>query len=151
MFGRHPRSTRTDTLLPYPTLFRSQRRLALYARVRLEPMRGDGWSRLGIRPYPREHEERIRLASGREVVLRPIRPEDAPGYIAFISRLNPQDVRLRFFGMVRELPLSQLARLTQIDYDREMAFIAMAPARSDERRVGKECVSTCRSRWSPYH
>src|SRR3546814_4405659 len=51
--------------------------LALDARVRLEPMRADGLSRLAIRPYPREHEERIRLASGREVVLRPIRPEDA--------------------------------------------------------------------------
>ncbi|MBL4739977.1 MAG: GNAT family N-acetyltransferase, partial [Sneathiella sp.] len=43
----------------------------------------------------------------------------------FVSRLTPEDIRFRFFGMVKQLPHSQMARLTQIDYDRDMAFIAI--------------------------
>jgi acetyltransferase len=62
---------------------------------------------------------------GEAIVLRPIRPEDEPQHRAFIERLQPQDLRLRFFGARRELPRSELARLTQIDYAREMAFIAI--------------------------
>jgi acetyltransferase len=57
-------------------------------------------------------------------VLRPIRPEDSAAHVAFFNALTPEDVRLRMFGRMRELGPSQLARFTQIDYDREMAFIA---------------------------
>ena len=57
-----------------------------------------------------------------EFVLRPVRPEDAPNFTALFARLAPEDVRLRFFTSLRELPAALLARLTQIDYDREMAF-----------------------------
>jgi acetyltransferase len=59
--------------------------------------------------------------------LRPIRPEDEPAHRRFLERLTPEDIRFRFFGQVRELPHTQLARFTQIDYEREMAFIATAP------------------------
>lgn len=65
------------------------------------------------------------MRNGRKVVLRPIRPEDEPNHHVFVSRLTPEDIRFRFFGLVQELPHSQMARLTQIDYDREMAFIAV--------------------------
>ena len=58
-------------------------------------------------------------------MLRPIRPEDEPQHRAFVELLQPQDLRLRFFSVRRELPRSELARLTQIDYAREMAFIAV--------------------------
>jgi acetyltransferase len=88
--------------------------------------------RLAIRPYPQGLEERVRLADGQELVLRPVRPEDEPGHDDFIARLSPEDSRFRFFHYVRSLPHSELARLTQIDYDREMAFIAVLPGPGGE-------------------
>jgi acetyltransferase len=81
---------------------------------------------LAIRPYPRELEESVILGTGRRVLLRPIRPEDEPAHHEFHSRLTLEDIRFRFFGLIRELPHSQMARFTQIDYDRDMAFIATA-------------------------
>jgi acetyltransferase len=80
--------------------------------------------RLAIRPYPKELEEEFVLASGQKVLLRPIRPEDEPQHYEFLSKITLEDIRYRFFGLVRRLPHSEMARLTQIDYDREMAFIA---------------------------
>jgi acetyltransferase len=97
--------------------------LALDARVRIEPATLGGPERLSIRPYPKELEERVSLGD-REVILRPIRPEDEPQHKVFLDSLEPEDVRFRFFGLVRDFPHIQLARFTQIDYDREMAFIA---------------------------
>ena len=100
--------------------------VALDARLALQPPQGRGADRLAIRPYPQELEEWITLANGRQVLLRPIRPEDEPAHHAFIARLTPEDIRFRFFGSLKEIPHSQMARFTQIDYDREMAFIATA-------------------------
>ncbi|WP_332855879.1 bifunctional acetate--CoA ligase family protein/GNAT family N-acetyltransferase [Duganella sp. S19_KUP01_CR8] len=95
--------------------------VALAARVRLAPARSD--NTLAIRPYPLELEQELDWRGGR-ILLRPIRPEDAPQHQVLFAALDPDDVRLRFFTAMRELPPSQLARLTQIDYDRAMAFIA---------------------------
>jgi acetyl-CoA synthetase (ADP-forming)/acetyltransferase len=78
---------------------------------------------MAIRPYPQEQEEEINW-QGAPLLLRPIRPEDAPAHVRFFSQMNRDDVRLRFFSAMKELPPAQLARLTQIDYDRAMAFIA---------------------------
>jgi acyl-CoA synthetase (NDP forming)/GNAT superfamily N-acetyltransferase len=100
---------------------------ALRARVRLAA-EDEAPRRLAIQPYPRELEEIFTMRNGRRVLLRPIRPEDEPEHHVFVSRLTPEDVRFRFFGSVKGLPHSQMARLTQIDYDREMAFIATASA-----------------------
>lgn len=83
--------------------------------------------RLAIRPYPKNLEETSRLRDGREVLLRPIRPEDEPAHQELLSHMTPEDLRFRFFDSVRQLGHSQMARLTQIDYDREMAFVATAP------------------------
>ncbi len=99
--------------------------IALDARIHLAPSDVPGPQRLAIRPYPRELEECIDF-HGRPVLLRPIRPEDEPDHRAFISRLDEDDVRFRFFHVLRALPRTEMARLTQIDYDREMAFIATA-------------------------
>jgi acetyltransferase len=97
--------------------------IAVDARMRIAPAGAGAAPRLAIRPYPRELEESVDLA-GLRLLLRPIRPEDEPQHAAFITRLDPQDLRMRFFGMLRDLPHTELARFTQIDYDREMAFIA---------------------------
>ncbi|MFW5722071.1 MAG: GNAT family N-acetyltransferase, partial [Desulfohalobiaceae bacterium] len=108
-----------------PLLADAQGVLVLDARMVIQKARQTGPERLAIRPYPKDLEECATLQSGRKVFLRPIRPEDEPKHFEFINSLSPEDIRMRFFGHVREFPHSQMARFTQIDYDREMAFIAV--------------------------
>jgi len=100
--------------------------LALDARIALAPASGTGAERLAIRPYPKELEESFALTDGRPVLIRPIRPEDEPNHYVFLSKLTSEHIRFRFFGLVGQLPHTEMARLTQIDYDREMAFLATA-------------------------
>lgn len=111
-----------------PLLADSRGAVVLDARMRLAlaDRSGSTLDRLAIRPYPRELEETIDW-QGAPLLLRPIRPEDGPAHLAFFDALTPDDVRYRMFVRVRELQPSQLARFTQIDYDREMAFIATRP------------------------
>jgi acetyltransferase len=87
-----------------------------------------------VAPYPRHLMETVEF-DGRPLILRPIRPEDEPAHREFFHSLSNEDVRFRFFGVVREPEHSQIARFTQIDYDREMAFIAAEPD-GDERTLG---------------
>jgi len=105
--------------------------LAVDARIHLDPEQTRGPHRMAIRPYPSQLEELFTMKGGKTVLLRPIRPEDEPKHYEFVSRLTPEDVRFRFFGLVKELPHDQMARLTQIDYAREMAFIARADVDGD--------------------
>jgi len=105
-----------------PLLADSAGVIALDARVRVAPAAA-GLDRLSIRPYPEALEEPVTW-QGKHLWLRPIKPEDAPAHEAFFHALDPEDVRYRMFTRMNELQLSQLSRLTQIDYDREMAFIA---------------------------
>lgn len=107
-----------------PLLADDQGILALDARVRVAQPAQAGLERLAIRPYPRELEERVDFA-GRSLLLRPIRPEDEGAYREFFAALQPEDIRFRFFSLLKELPRSQIARATQIDYSREMTFVAM--------------------------
>jgi acetyltransferase len=99
--------------------------IALDARLRVSREAGAGAARFAILPYPAELAETVSWQGG-ELLLRPIRPEDEALHRAFTEHLAPEDLRLRFFSMRRELPRSELARLVQIDYAREMAFIALA-------------------------
>jgi acetyl-CoA synthetase (ADP-forming)/acetyltransferase len=99
--------------------------VALGARMHLAKARGRR-AELAIRPYPQELEERLDWNGG-QILLRPIKPEDGAQHQQFFAALAPDDIRLRFFSAMRELPPAQLARLTQIDYDRAMAFIATRP------------------------
>ncbi|TAN66879.1 MAG: GNAT family N-acetyltransferase, partial [Magnetospirillum sp.] len=98
--------------------------LALDVRMRVVPWQDSDLRHFSILPYPAELEEPAKLHDGSPVVLRPIRPEDQPAHAELMARMTPQDLRLRFFGQVRQIHHHQMARLTQIDYDREMAFIA---------------------------
>ena len=97
--------------------------IVLDARMRVVPAVTKGAERFAIRPYPEELEESITW-QGKPLLLRPIKPEDGPQHVEFFNALDPEDVRYRIFTRMRELQPSQLARLTQVDYDREMAFIA---------------------------
>jgi acetyl-CoA synthetase (ADP-forming)/acetyltransferase len=94
--------------------------LVASAEITLGPRR-----ETAITPYPDELEETIRLSrSDRDVVLRPIRGEDAPAHAAFALRQSPESIRYRFFGPRSGFTQHELAQFTQIDYAREMAFIA---------------------------
>ncbi len=98
--------------------------IALDARVRIvAAAAGPPSQRFSISPYPKELERSESLAGIGEMLLRPIRPEDAPLLQQFFERNSPEDMRLRFFAPMQELSPVLLARLTQIDYDREMAFV----------------------------
>jgi acetyltransferase len=102
--------------------------LALDARIRIAPASTTGAGRLAIRPYPKELEEWIEFDGGR-ALLRPIRPEDEPPHRDFLARITPGDLQLRFFHTKGAFEHAELARFTQIDYEREMAFIAVAAGR----------------------
>ncbi|MGJ7916244.1 GNAT family N-acetyltransferase [Massilia sp. LXY-6] len=111
-----------------PLLADSSKAVVLDARMRIgmADRSGSTLDRLAIRPYPAELEEKVAWNGG-TILLRPIRPEDGTAHVAFFDALTPDDVRYRMFVRVRELQPAQLARFTQIDYDREMAFIATHP------------------------
>ena len=106
--------------------------IAVDARVAVapsEPMRGPrGHPRFAIRPYPKEWERNVELRDETKVLVRPVRPEDEPLYGPFFSAVTQQDLRLRFFAPVKEFGHAFIARLTQIDYARAMAFIAIEEA-----------------------
>lgn len=96
--------------------------VALDARIVIDEFHGDPAKRLAIQAYPKELEQDLPLADGRKLLLRPILPEDEPTLQAMVKRQPAEDLRLRFFQPIRELPHAMAARLTQLDYRREMAF-----------------------------
>ncbi len=90
-------------------------------------------SELAISPYPEQLAHRW-SSHGQDFLIRPIRPEDAASHAALVRRVPAEDLRFRFFSSTRQVAPEQMARLTQIDYDREMAFIAVRLA--DQETVG---------------
>jgi len=98
--------------------------VALDAAIRIAPRPpGPATRRLAILPYPRELEREETLPDGTTALLRPVRPEDEPAFVAAMERMAPEDIRMRFFGPIPELSHDIAARLTQLDYDREMALV----------------------------
>ncbi len=87
-------------------------------------------------PYPAELEEHWDSA-GEHLTIRPVRPDDSARHRAFFDRLTPEDIRLRFFAALRELTPAQLARFTRIDYERDMAFIAVRDNTGDTVGVAR--------------
>ena len=102
--------------------------IALDARVVVRTATDRDRNRLAIRPYPTELETRVQIRDGQSFAVRPIRPEDAAGLMEMVRRTSPEDLRLRFFSAMKSLPASMAARLSQIDYDREIALVAIDPA-----------------------
>jgi acetyltransferase len=124
-----------EDLIINPLLARGDEILVLDASLRLRPQR-DGFY-LAIPPYPAELAHPWTLRDGRVLLVRPIRPEDAEAHAEAFRQLNPEDVRWRFFSQLRALPPEQIVRMTQIDYDREMAFVAVEQdAAGRDRTVG---------------
>jgi acetyltransferase len=111
-----------------PLLADDQGVIALDARVLVDDraiVPDASYSHLVIHPYPRSLERELRLPDATCLLLRPIRPEDAEAEQRFVARLSRQTLYLRLHAPVRELSVEQLIRFTQIDYDREMAFVAV--------------------------
>ncbi|MEY9626398.1 bifunctional acetate--CoA ligase family protein/GNAT family N-acetyltransferase [Sinorhizobium fredii] len=101
--------------------------IVLDARIEIDPQAVErpGPNRdLAIRPYPASWQKNVTL-SGRAYHLRPIRPADAALYPAFLAKTSAEDIRMRFLSSGKTLPDQMLVRLTQIDYEREMAFVAL--------------------------
>ena len=107
--------------------------LALDARVEIKaPARlFAGKTRLAVRPYPAEWERQLTLAGDWKVLVRPVRPEDEPAIASFLNRVSLDDIRLRFFHPMKEFPHAFIARFTQLDYARAMAFVASDPATNE--------------------
>ncbi|KLK91539.1 GCN5 family acetyltransferase [Microvirga vignae] len=100
--------------------------IAVDARVLVAPevRKGSGHPRFAVRPYPKEWERTITLRNGRKAFVRPVRPEDEEEFKRFFEKITPEDLRLRFFAPVRDFSHTFLARLTQLDYARAIAFVA---------------------------
>ncbi len=106
--------------------------IAIDARVAVAPVeakfKGPGHPRFAVRPYPKEWERRFALADETPIFVRPVRPEDEPLFQDFIKLVTAEDLRLRFFAPIKELSHAFIARLTQLDYARAMAFVAIDEA-----------------------
>jgi acetyltransferase len=100
------------------------------ARVAIEPAQparaGPHYPHMAIHPYPIEREGELRLRDGRTVRVRPIRPEDAGREQRFFDRLSEKSRYQRFMQYMKALPPRMLARFTQLDYDRELALVALS-------------------------
>jgi len=120
-----------------PVLASADGIVALDARIAVAPIsapqrRLSGANpRLSIQPYPQHRDREETLANGLAVRIRPIRPEDERLIREMLSRVSPDDIRLRFFSPIKEFSHAFLARLTQLDYARAMAFIALERASGD--------------------
>ncbi|MBT0323340.1 GNAT family N-acetyltransferase, partial [Vibrio campbellii] len=110
----------------HPALVSGSDLTIIDADVTLKQYKGDAQERLAIRPFPAEFVETVTLRDGQPILLRPILPEDEPIHAEFINSVSKEDLYNRFFSDVGEFNHEALANLTQIDYDREMAFVAVA-------------------------
>ncbi|HEX7968910.1 MAG TPA: bifunctional acetate--CoA ligase family protein/GNAT family N-acetyltransferase [Stellaceae bacterium] len=107
-----------------PLLANASGMIGVDARIRVAVAARRGAARLSISPDPKEFVGTGTLRDGTPVRLRPIRPEDEPLLRDMASHMSLEDLRLRFFSPIRELTHQAAARLSQIDYAREMALIA---------------------------
>ena len=112
--------------------------MAVDARISLARVRrgAERYAHLAIHPYPAHLAQTWVAANGRLVQIRPIRPEDAAVEQAFVRDLSDQSRYFRFMRPIAELSPQMLVRFTQIDYDREMAFVAMVEEGQQAREVG---------------
>jgi acetyltransferase len=112
--------------------------VALDARVAVEYQAPslDRYGHMAIHPYPAHLVSRWQLPDGTNVTIRPIRPEDAEIEQAFVRNLSPETKYFRFMQSVSELTPQMLVRFTQIDYDRELALVAVTVEDDKEVELG---------------
>jgi acetyltransferase len=112
--------------------------LAVDARVVVDyaPLSVDRYTHMAIYPYPTHLIARWQLPDGTNITIRPIRPEDAEIEREFVRNLSEEAKYFRFMDTIHELSEQMLARFTQLDYDREMALIALAEENGREVEIG---------------
>ena len=111
--------------------------MAVDGRIKVERSKNlMPYEHMAIHPYPSELEESWHLPSGLNVIVRPIKPEDATIEQDFVRNLSEQSRFFRFMRVMQELTPEMLARFTQIDYDREMAFIAISERPTGTTELG---------------
>lgn len=108
--------------------------VAVDARIVIDhsPQAARSYSHLAILPYPAHHEQVWPLRGGGEYTVRPIHPDDAEMLQDLMRHLSAESRYFRFVSSISELPPTMLSRFTLIDYDREMALVAMVR----ERKAG---------------
>jgi acetyltransferase len=92
---------------------------------------GSGPANFAVRPYPSQWQRQIEVKDGWRVFVRPIRPEDEPQIHEFLRHVTSNDLRLRFFAPMKAFSHEFIARLTQLDYARAMAFVAFDEASNE--------------------
>ena len=112
--------------------------IAVDARIGVDypPTTADRYAHMAIHPYPVHLTEDLQLPDGTNIRIRPIRPEDAEIEQSFVRNLSEQAKYMRFMQALQELTPEMLVRFTQIDYDREMAFIAVTQDEGEETEIG---------------
>ena len=111
-------------------------------RILLSPAKVPAPYHLVISPYPNQYEARTVREGVGELFIRPIRPEDASLLVELFESLSRQSVHFRFFGPLKMLSPGMLARFTQIDYDREIALVALFGTEPNEKMLGVARVIT---------
>jgi acetyltransferase len=121
-----------------PLIVDEQGAVAVDARIVVHRPRPGGrrYSHMAIHPYPSHLGSRFQLPDGTNIAVRPIRPEDAEIEQSFVRSLSEESKYFRFMRSLNELTPEMLVRFTQIDYDREMAFIAITESEGREIEIG---------------
>lgn len=119
-----------------PVLIKNGNPVAVDARILVSPTKIPPFMHLVIGPYPAEEESRMVSVDGQAIFIRPVKPEDVPLFTALFKVLSPTTIYYRFFSAVKELNPKMLARFTQIDYDREIALVAIDETSQTERMLG---------------
>jgi acetyltransferase len=109
---------------------------AVDARVRLKRVEVRAPMHLVISPYPDRYETQATTRGLIKILIRPIRPEDAPLMTELFDSLTARSIYQRFLSPMKRLPSSMLARFTQIDYDREIALVAFREEKPREQMMG---------------
>jgi acetyltransferase len=150
--AEHPEISELDI---NPLLADAEGVIAIDARIRVAPARIAGAARFAIAPYPNALASTEELRDGSKIELRPIRPEDEKLLHDLAANMTPEDLRLRFFTPVHGISHALAARLTQIDYAREMALVALSDGTvlgiaryfADPDRLSAEYAIAVRSDW----
>ena len=106
------------------------------ARIRLEKTALAAPAHLIISPYPAWQEAECTTTSNEKIFIRPVVPSDAQAMVAFFKELSPRSIYYRFFSPLKQLSRDMLIKLSQIDYDREVALVALAPASAGGKMIG---------------
>jgi acetyltransferase len=119
-----------------PVVVKNGKPFAVDARIALTPSTVASPMHLVISPYPGQYESREKTKDGMDLFVRPIRPDDGLLFAGLFESMSAASIYFRFCRCIKALSSEMLARMTQIDYDREMALVAIALHQNQEKMIG---------------